>query len=115
MEELMREPRTALALGFFAVTLGPICEELLFRGLLQPLAVRTFGVVAGILTAALPFALLHGPQYAWSWQHVLLILMAGAAFGYARYRTGSTAMATVMHAGYNFTFFAIVFFQRGLV
>jgi len=115
LEEALNDPASALALAFFAVTLGPVCEELLFRGLLQPLAVRSFGVIAGIVTAAVPFALLHGPQYMWSWQHVVLILLAGCMFGLTRYKTGSTALAACMHAGYNFTFFALVIFQRGIL
>lgn len=115
MEELLNDPVSALSLAFFAVTLGPVCEEVLFRGLLQPLAVRSLGVVLGIVTAAVPFALLHGPQYLWSWQHVVLILVAGCMFGLTRYKTGSTALAACMHAGYNFTFFALVIFQRGIL
>jgi len=115
IEEAMKDPMTALVLALFAVTLGPICEELLFRGFLQPLAVRSFGLAAGILIPALPFALLHGPQYKWSWQHILLILIAGCVFGLTRYRTKSTAMAACMHAGYNFTFFTLVIFQRGIL
>ena len=46
----------------FAVILGPIYEELLFRGFLFPLLAKSFGATAGILLSALPFALLHGAQ-----------------------------------------------------
>ena len=121
MEELMRDPSVALMLAVFAVTLGPVCEELIFRGFMQPLMVRALGAAAGIVITAIPFAVLHGPQYAnretgvWSWQHVVLIALAGSAFGLVRHRTGSTALAAVMHAGYNATFFAVFFlFQSGL-
>jgi membrane protease YdiL (CAAX protease family) len=62
--------------------------------------------VPGIILTALPFALLHGPEYAWSWRHVLLIAVAGCAFGLIRYRTGSTASSAIAHAAYNSTFFA---------
>ena len=62
---------------------------------------RAVGVIAGILIGAIPFALLHGPQYAWSWRHVLLIAIAGSGFGWWRVRTQSTGSATLMHAGYN--------------
>ena len=47
------------------------------------------------------FALLHGPQYAWSWRHVLLIAVAGSAFGWWRVTHGSTGASALMHAGYN--------------
>ena len=38
----------------FAVVLGPIYEELFFRGFLFPLLERSFGALAGILLSALP-------------------------------------------------------------
>jgi membrane protease YdiL (CAAX protease family) len=92
-------------MGFFAVTLGPLCEELAFRGFLQPLLVSTFGAVGGVLLQAVPFAALHGAEYAWSWQQLLVMLFAGSAFGWMRQRTGSTASATYMHAGFNLVVF----------
>ena len=53
--------RTSIVvMAVFAVTLGPLCEELFFRGFMQPLLVRSLGVVAGIVLTALPFGLLHG-------------------------------------------------------
>ncbi|MEZ5352076.1 MAG: type II CAAX endopeptidase family protein [Bryobacteraceae bacterium] len=105
IQELLRDRLSVVLIGIFAVTLGPVCEELTFRGFLMPLLSRTFGAALGILIAALPFALLHGPQYGWSWRHVALIGLAGVAFGWERYRTGSTAAATAMHCTYNFTIF----------
>lgn len=101
LEDLMNDPASAPFLAIAAVTVGPFFEELLFRGLLQPLAVRSTGPAAGILLAALPFAILHGPEYGWSWRHVLLILVAGSAFGWKRQQTGSTGAAVLMHAVYN--------------
>ncbi|MEZ5398058.1 MAG: type II CAAX endopeptidase family protein [Bryobacteraceae bacterium] len=106
IRELLGDPMSIFLVGLFAVTLGPVCEELTFRGFLLPLLSRTFGTALGILIAALPFALLHGPQYGWSWRHVALIGLAGVAFGWERYRTGSTAAATAMHSTYNLTIFA---------
>jgi uncharacterized protein len=85
----------------FVVVLGPIFEELVFRGFLLPLLVRTFGPAPGILLTALPFALLHGAQNEWAWQQITMIGIAGAAFGYAKFRTGSTAASTLLHSGFN--------------
>jgi membrane protease YdiL (CAAX protease family) len=85
--------------------LGPLFEELLFRGFLQPLLQRALGPWPAIFLAATGFAVLHGAQYKWSWQHLLLVGWAGVAFGYARYTTGSTAAAALLHGGYNLTFF----------
>jgi membrane protease YdiL (CAAX protease family) len=109
---LLRDRWSIFLVGTFAVTLGPLAEELIFRGFFQPLAVRTFGKWAGISLASVPFALLHGPQYAWNWQHMLLLFLASFVFGYTRYRTGSTAASTIVHATYNLTFFAGYVAQR---
>jgi membrane protease YdiL (CAAX protease family) len=79
----------------------------MFRGLLQPVLARTFGAIGAVILAALPFAMMHGPQYGWSWRHVLLIAFAGAAFGWHRWRTDSTGAAVVMHAGYNAILFTL--------
>jgi membrane protease YdiL (CAAX protease family) len=105
MEELLKGRSSLLLMGFFAVTLGPLFEELAFRGFLQPLLVSTFGAVGGVLLQAVPFAALHGAEYAWSWQQLIVMLLAGSAFGWMRHRTGSTAASTYMHAGFNFVVF----------
>jgi Predicted metal-dependent membrane protease len=112
MQELMRDPRSAAAVAFLAVTLGPICEELIFRGLLLPLLAHSLGAPAAIVLSAIPFALLHGPQYGWVWQTIVLVTVAGIAFGYVRQRTGSTAIAALTHATYNGTFLFAWFQQR---
>lgn len=115
MKRLLSDPLSIALIGITAATIGPVCEEIAFRGFLMPLLIRTLGAPAGILLSAVPFALLHGPQYGWSWRHVLLISAAGAAFGYTRHRTGSTAAAAIVHAAYNTTFFlAYVFYGKDL-
>lgn len=106
MERLLDDPAVLATASVFGVTLGPWFEELVFRGLVQPVLVRTAGAILGVLLSALPFALLHGPQYGWSWRHVTLLTMAGCSFGWWRQRTGSTGAATLMHAGYNLVLFA---------
>jgi membrane protease YdiL (CAAX protease family) len=105
LRDLLANRRAVLAVGIVAVTLGPLSEELAFRGFLQPLLSRSLGAAAGIWLSALPFGLLHLPEYAWSWRHGLLIVCAGAAFGWMRHYSGSTLAATVMHAAYNLTLF----------
>jgi membrane protease YdiL (CAAX protease family) len=39
--------------------------------------------------------------------------MAGTAFGWMRQVSGSTRAAAIMHAAYNFIFFATIFSQKG--
>jgi hypothetical protein len=97
---------TLLLFSLFVVVLGPLCEELAFRGFLLPLFVRSLGAAGGIIVTGLLFGCLHAPEYSWSWRHVLLVAVAGSVFGWVRYVTGSTTAATYMHSTYNLTQFA---------
>ncbi len=106
MKELLSDPVSLAVVGLLGITIGPIAEEIVFRGFLQPLFVRSLGPWAGVALAALLFGALHLQEYGNSWRHGLLISAAGAAFGWMRYRTGSTRSAAIMHAAYNGTFFA---------
>jgi len=100
-DKMMADRPTVVLFAIFGVFLGPLCEELAFRGFLMPLLVRSFGPLAGILATAALFGAMHAPEYQKTWQYAVLIGGAGAVFGYVRYRTGSTASATFMHTGYN--------------
>jgi membrane protease YdiL (CAAX protease family) len=114
MKQYLTDRTSVLLIAVFGTTLGPLCEELLFRGFLQPLLVRSLGAAPGILLTALPFGLLHLEEYGYSWRHGLLITLAGAAFGWMRHRTGSTKAAVMMHAAYNCVFFLLLAAQQGL-
>jgi hypothetical protein len=113
MESLLADRSSVALIGAFATTLGPLCEELAFRGFLMPLLTRSVGRMPAVALAAVPFALVHGFQYAWAWQNILIIWMAGVCFGLARALSGSTAAATFMHATYNLTIFAAFLMQGG--
>lgn len=110
-KDLLSDRWSLILTGLFGVTIGPLCEELAFRGFLMPVLIRSLGTWAGILITALPFALLHGPQYSWSWQHILLLVLVGTAFGLVRHATGSTAAAAMTHATYNLTLFSAMVIQ----
>jgi len=100
-ENLLRGRFAVVSLGFLVVLLGPFAEELVFRGFLMPLFMRSLGAVGGVLLAGALFGAMHAPEYRFAWQQVVLISAAGAAFGWARYRTHSTFPAVAMHAGFN--------------
>jgi len=102
---LLKDPLSTMLVGLFASTLGPAAEEALFRGFLQPLIQRTTGLAGAIISTSVIFAALHGPQYAWSWRHLVLLLLASSAFGLTRARWNSTGASTLVHAAYNMTFF----------
>jgi hypothetical protein len=115
MTELLQDRTSIALLAIFGITLGPLCEELAFRGLLQPLLVRSLGAIPGIAISAAAFGLLHFQEYGNSWRHALLITLAGAGFGWMRHVTGSTKSSTIMHASYNALFFVALFGQGKMV
>src|SRR6185295_12752061 len=43
LTDLMQDRASIIIIGAFGVTLGPMAEELAFRGFLQPLLVRSLG------------------------------------------------------------------------
>lgn len=105
-QQMFANRPTFVLFAIFAVIVGPLCEELAFRGFLMPLLMRSFGAVIGIIGTGALFGLLHAPEYSWSWRHVVLITGAGSVFGWVRYKTRSTAASTFMHSAYNLTQFA---------
>ncbi len=105
MKHLLSRRGTAIAFGVVGTTLGPLFEELVFRGFMQPVLVRSLGPMIGILITAVVFGTLHLAQNAFSWQSGLVITLAGIAFGWMRQISGSTQASTLMHSAYNFTFF----------
>jgi len=110
--DLLKEKTSLVLMAIFGIAVAPLCEELAFRGFLQPLLVRSLGAIPGILLAAIPFGLLHFQEYGRSWRHVVLISLAGALFGWMRHATGSTMASTVMHAAFNSMGFFALFAQR---
>ncbi len=105
-KELLADRRLLLMFALASVLLGPIAEELAFRGFMMPLFAKLMpGALAAFVTA-IPFALLHGPGYKWSWQHVLLVFLAGCVFGVVRQLLDSTLAAAATHSAYNLTLLA---------
>lgn len=104
IDELTRSPLMLVLFGIMAVTIAPIFEELFFRGFLQPLFARTFGVVAGIVITAVLFGALHAFQYQFVWQYVVAVSLVGIALGTIRARTNSIIPSTIMHGCYNAMF-----------
>ncbi len=116
MSEVLSQGNMAvLLMALFGVAVAPLCEELAFRGLLQPLLSRSFGAPAGILLAGAAFGLLHFREYGDSWRHALVLSGAGACFGWMRHATKSTKASVIMHASYNgllFLLLAIAMFSE---
>jgi uncharacterized protein len=102
-EQFFARPIDAYLTSVFAVTLGPLMEELFFRGFLYPVLQRRIGVPLAIFFTALPFGLMHLPQYGYAWGAALIIFLVGVALTTVRAATKSVAASFLVHVGYNGT------------
>ncbi len=100
-DKLAETPVSMVLLAVTAVVLAPLFEEMLFRGFLQPLLSRTFGVVAGVLITSLLFGSLHLFEYLGVWQYMAAITLVGVALGSLRAYTNSIIPGVVMHGCFN--------------
>ena len=102
-EHLFDSPRDAYLLSIIAVTLGPLMEELFFRGFMYPVLARRMGAAWGVALTALPFGLIHLPQYGWAWGAALVIFLVGVVCGVVRAVTRSVGASFLVHAAFNGT------------
>ena len=105
-EQFFAHPADTYLMAAFAVTVGPLMEELFFRGFLYPVLARWTGVAPAVLLTAFPFGLLHYVQYR-SWSAVLLIMLVGVVLGIVREVSKSVAASFLVHIGYNGTLMTI--------
>jgi membrane protease YdiL (CAAX protease family) len=101
-DQFFAHPRDAYLMAVFAVTFGPLMEELFFRGFLYPVLARRIAVPGAVLLTALPFGLIHYLQYK-SWAAVLVITLVGVVLTVVRAVTKSVAASFLVHVGYNGT------------
>jgi membrane protease YdiL (CAAX protease family) len=81
-----------LALGVLA---APLCEEFIFRGLLQGGLRRSLPAWQAIGIAAALFAMMHPPA------SMLPVFVLGLCAGFAYERSGALLAPMLVHAGYN--------------
>jgi membrane protease YdiL (CAAX protease family) len=101
-DQFFERPMDAYLTVAFAITLGPLMEEIFFRGFLYPVIARRLGVVWGVILTALPFGMMHYAQYR-SWSAVLIIILVGLVLTTVRAVTKSVASSFLAHVGYNAT------------
>ena len=108
MDKYFHDASSAYLMAAFGVTLAPLLEELFFRGLLYPLLRRAFGLTMAVVVTAAGFAAIHGTQLGYAWAPILSIFVVGVVFTVARARTNSVAASFLMHCGYNFSLFTLL-------
>jgi membrane protease YdiL (CAAX protease family) len=97
------------------VTLGPVVEEVVFRGYLFAFLLWLLTRVANdparnrlaVVFAAAIFAAVHLAQPGVSWLQLACITSTGTLYGWIRCRSESTAPAAVSHAAYNLALYAM--------
>jgi membrane protease YdiL (CAAX protease family) len=96
-------------LAFVVVILGPVAEEVLFRGLLLPRLAAQLGPRWALWASAILFASLHYRYETFT----LLVLFYGLILGWARLRTGGLTVPIVLHSLINGVVIAVVLATRG--
>jgi membrane protease YdiL (CAAX protease family) len=96
---------TVIQLASISIVAG-IGEELLFRGVLQPLLIAWLGLAAGLILASAVFGLLHAvtPTYA------VLAGLIGAYFGWLAHARGNLMGPIIAHGLYDFV--ALIYLTR---
>jgi membrane protease YdiL (CAAX protease family) len=87
-------------LVFAFAVLGPLQEEVMFRGFLYRGFALGFGSAFAVLLTSAGWAILHA-QY--EWYFVAQIFVLGLYFGWVRWMSGSTLLAFLLHAMINAT------------
>jgi hypothetical protein len=108
MDKYFNDATSAYLLAAFGLTLAPMLEELFFRGLLYPVLRRAFGFLVAVLVTAAAFAAIHGTQLGYAWAPILSIFVVGVVLTVTRARTNSVASSFVVHCGYNFALFGML-------
>ncbi|MEE9558981.1 MAG: CPBP family intramembrane glutamic endopeptidase [Candidatus Brocadiales bacterium] len=80
----------------FGILIGPVTEELLFRGFLQPALRDVLGGVKAILFTSFLFALVHFNLYIF-----IQIFILGLLLGYLYEKTGTLAAPVAVHILHN--------------
>ncbi|WP_395503431.1 CPBP family intramembrane glutamic endopeptidase [Ectopseudomonas mendocina] len=92
---------------WLAVNLGVavLAEELLFRGVLQPVLVRRLGSWPGLLLTAGLFGVAHLP---FSTLFAMVAALAGLGYGLAFHYSGRISLAIALHAAVNLVHFLLL-------
>jgi membrane protease YdiL (CAAX protease family) len=89
---------------FTTVVLAPVCEEMLFRGLILESIRQKRGATAAVILSALLFGLVHVPVL----PQMLNAFVMGVMLGYVYVLTGSLASVIIIHAANNALAFLIM-------
>ncbi|HEX8776479.1 MAG TPA: CPBP family intramembrane glutamic endopeptidase [Rhodanobacter sp.] len=90
-----------IALTLAVASIGPLVEELLFRGVLLSALLRRLRTAWAMLASAALFALVHLPDLHWLWYALPNLALLGVVLAWLRLRSGSLWPAVIAHASNN--------------
>jgi len=96
-------------LSFLACVIGPICEEIFFRGFAYPALKRQCGVFWAMVIVSFCFALIHASVYA-----LIPIFTLGLLLVYLYEKTGSLIVPITVHVLHNSVMMLLVIFYKML-
>ncbi|MBS7605942.1 MAG: CPBP family intramembrane glutamic endopeptidase [Candidatus Bathyarchaeia archaeon] len=99
-------PAGCVLLALALILFTGFVEELVFRGIMQGIAVKVMGWKAGLLGVNTIFASLHIGWF--SALDMIFVLLVGLIFGYIVLKTGSIIGASISHGLTNVALFIIV-------
>jgi hypothetical protein len=100
------------AMMVMAVGVAPVCEEIAFRGLVQPTLRRYVGGGWSVALTAVGFSLIHDPGSKFLAVPVMIFPLA-LALGYCRERTQRLTAPILLHALHNLVSVVAVLAVRG--
>ena len=111
VELFLKEKNTSFLLytSLFAAVLGPIIEELFFRGFMYNAFKKRIGVFAAMLITAAMFAALHAHAVGF-----LPIMILGMLLAYLYEKTGTLVSSITVHAIHNLSMVFMVFLVKQL-
>ncbi len=92
---------------FIISAIAGVGEELLFRGVVQPLLIAVLNAVAGVIIASIIFGLLH----AITASYAVVATAVGIYFGWLALATGNLLPPIIAHGLYDFL--ALLYLVRG--
>lgn len=102
-----------IALVLVVASLGPLVEELLFRGVLLSALMQRWRVGSSMAISALLFALAHLPSMQWQWYALPDLALLAWALAWLRLRAGSLWPAVLAHGVNNLLAVVVWFVAAG--
>lgn len=139
IDDFFKTSTSIWTVAFFGVFIAPFFEELAFRGFLLPALANAWdwlalkfanqkqltvdpngqpqwslpAMIFASLITSIGFATIHSEQLAHSWAPLAVLYCVSLVLCAVRFWSRSLAASSIVHAAYNLTLFATIFFATG--